>query len=82
MKFLKQVFVFPIRLYQKFISPLFPNSCRYYPTCSAYTISAIERFGVLKGLFLGTKRILRCNPFFKGGIDPVPESFSFFKRKN
>jgi hypothetical protein len=47
--------------------------CRHYPTCSQYTIEAIDRFGIIKGLFWGGKRILKCNPFFKGGYDPVPE---------
>jgi putative membrane protein insertion efficiency factor len=58
-----------IRLYQKFISPLFPSSCRYYPTCSSYAVMAIEKYGVLKGGIKAIYRILRCNPFSKGGID-------------
>ncbi len=67
----KLVFIL-IKFYQKFISPLFPPSCRYTPTCSQYTFEAVQKYGVLKGLFLGIKRILRCNPFFPGGEDPVP----------
>lgn len=61
-----------IRLYQKFISPLFPACCRFYPTCSEYAVEAIEKYGCFKGSFLSTKRILKCNPYFKGGFDPVP----------
>ena len=73
--------IFLIDCYQTRISPLFPSCCRYYPSCSAYTREAIIRFGFLKGFYLGLKRILRCNPLFKGGVDYVPQSFSFFKRK-
>ncbi len=62
-----------IKWYQKNISPTKPPSCRYVPTCSNYTYTAIERFGFVKGGFMGLKRILRCNPFVKGGYDPVPE---------
>ncbi|TCK03426.1 hypothetical protein CLV27_1504 [Phorcysia thermohydrogeniphila] len=58
-----------IRLYQKFVSPLFPSSCRFYPSCSSYAIMAIEKYGVIKGGLKATWRILRCNPFSKGGID-------------
>jgi len=61
-----------IRFYQKFISPALPPSCIYTPTCSAYTYEAISRYGVLKGGWLGAKRILRCHPFAHGGHDPVP----------
>jgi len=60
-----------IRGYQKFVSPLFPPSCRYTPSCSQYTLQAIEKYGLFKGLGLGLKRILRCHPFVKGGYDPV-----------
>ncbi len=69
---MKKLTLFLIRFYQKVISPLFPPSCRYTPTCSQYTFEAVQKYGVLKGLFLGIKRILRCNPFFPGGDDPVP----------
>jgi putative membrane protein insertion efficiency factor len=61
-----------IRFYQIAISPLFPPSCRYTPTCSVYAYEAVERFGVTKGLFLAVKRVLRCHPFHAGGYDPVP----------
>ncbi len=59
-------------MYQICISPLFHACCRYTPTCSQYAIDAIKRYGVGKGSFLAIKRILRCNPFFDGGYDPVP----------
>lgn len=62
-----------IRYYQRRISPLFPPRCRYYPTCSAYMYTAIERFGFFRGGFMGLRRLLRCNPFWVGGYDPVPE---------
>ncbi|MFI5358685.1 MAG: membrane protein insertion efficiency factor YidD [Halanaerobiales bacterium] len=68
---MKLVFIFLIRFYQKFISPLFPGSCRFYPTCSAYSIQAIEKYGVIKGTYLSIKRIIRCNPMNPGGYDPV-----------
>lgn len=62
----------PVRLYQKFISPALPPSCRYAPTCSNYALEALEVHGPLKGLLLGTWRILRCNPWSLGGVDHVP----------
>jgi len=61
-----------IRLYKLILSPLLPSACRYTPTCSVYTYQAIEKHGVLKGGWLGIKRIARCNPFYPGGYDPVP----------
>ncbi|MBC7842608.1 MAG: membrane protein insertion efficiency factor YidD [Gemmatimonadaceae bacterium] len=61
-----------IRVYQLFISPIFPASCRYTPTCSAYAIEAIERHGVFRGSWLAARRIARCHPFRPGGHDPVP----------
>lgn len=62
-----------ISFYQRKISPLFPARCRYYPTCSQYTYNAIESYGFLIGGVLGALRLLRCNPLFPGGVDPVPE---------
>lgn len=69
---LKRLMCGMIRFYQRFISPLFPPSCRYYPTCSAYAYESITRYGPLKGGSLAVKRILRCHPFHEGGYDPVP----------
>lgn len=73
---MKKVLITGIKGYQKGISPLFPPTCRYYPTCSSYAIEAIERHGALKGTVMGTARILRCHPFVKGGYDPVPAKFT------
>ncbi|MBS1514391.1 MAG: membrane protein insertion efficiency factor YidD [Bacteroidetes bacterium] len=69
---MKIVFIYLIKFYQKFISPMFPASCRFYPTCSQYSIEALQEHGFFKGFFLSAKRILKCNPFFRGGFDPVP----------
>ncbi|MEH6679139.1 MAG: membrane protein insertion efficiency factor YidD [Sediminicola sp.] len=65
-------FIFMIRGYQKFISPLLPASCRYSPTCSQYTLEALQKHGIGKGSFLSIKRILSCNPWGGKGYDPVP----------
>jgi len=69
---MKQIVLLLIRGYRKLISPLIGHHCRFYPTCSIYTYEAIEKYGLLKGIFLGTKRLLRCHPFHPGGVDPVP----------
>jgi len=66
---MKRTIIALIRLWQRFISPLYPASCRYYPTCSEYAILSIEKYGILKGSLKAFLRILRCNPFFKGGVD-------------
>ncbi len=70
---MKRAFILFVKLYQYLISPLLGNNCRYYPSCSGYMIEAIERFGVVKGTWLGLKRLGRCHPLCEGGIDPVPE---------
>ncbi|ARB40417.1 membrane protein insertion efficiency factor YidD [Mammaliicoccus sciuri] len=69
---MKKVFIKLIRLYQRYISPLTPPTCRFQPTCSNYAVEAISEYGVIKGTWLGTKRILKCHPFHPGGYDPVP----------
>ena len=68
--------IFLIRIYQQTLSPIIGRSCRFTPSCSEYTIEAIKEYGSFKGWIMGVKRILRCNPFCKGGYDPV------LKRKN
>ena len=70
-KIVKKIFIFPIRIYQYTISPLFPGSCRHEPTCSTYTIQSIEEWGVLKGLYYGGKRLLKCHPWGTSGYDPI-----------
>ena len=69
---LKYIFIYLIKFYQKFISPLKPPSCRFYPTCSQYAIESIKKYGSIKGSYLAIKRIIRCHPFNPGGYDPVP----------
>lgn len=79
-----------IRIYQKLFSfdhsfwakPEIYRACIHYPSCSEYTYEAIEKYGLWKGVVLGSWRVLRCNPFTKGGFDPVPKSFSFRKQKD
>ncbi len=69
---MKRIFIFLIDAYKLLLSPFFGQQCRFYPTCSSYTKEAIELHGALRGGWLGLKRILRCNPWCKGGIDEVP----------
>lgn len=69
---MKKILLLLIRGYQLILSPLLGNNCRYYPTCSCYTHQAIEKYGALKGSWLGIKRISRCHPWAEGGFDPVP----------
>ena len=68
---MKKIFIYIIEKYQKYISPILGDNCKYYPSCSEYTKQAIEKYGTLKGCFYGFKRILKCNPFSKGGYDPL-----------
>ena len=70
---MKRLLIRLVRFYQKGISPLKPPCCKYIPTCSQYAVEALERFGALKGTALSVWRILRCNPFSRGGYDPVTE---------
>ena len=68
----KLLFINLIKIYQRFVSPFFPSSCKFSPSCSKYGIEAISKYGVLKGSVLAIKRILKCNPWSKGGYDPIP----------
>ncbi|MGJ8646352.1 membrane protein insertion efficiency factor YidD [Marinomonas colpomeniae] len=69
---MKFLFILLVKSYQYIISPLLGNNCRFYPTCSNYMIQAIEQKGVIKGVYLGIKRLSKCHPWHEGGIDPVP----------
>ena len=69
---IKLLLYIPIYFYKIIISPCLPKTCIFYPTCSTYMIKSIKEFGVFKGLYLGTKRIIRCRPGSRGGFDPVP----------
>ena len=71
---MKSIIIFIIKFYQYAISPFFGSNCRFMPTCSAYTIEAIQNFGIVKGIWLGMKRILRCRPGCSCGIDPLPKT--------
>ncbi|BAV91689.1 membrane protein insertion efficiency factor YidD [Candidatus Desulfovibrio trichonymphae] len=73
-KLLTGVVVLPIRVYQRFISPVLPPACRFYPTCSAYAAEAVLRHGVLRGGLLALRRLARCHPFGDFGYDPVPSA--------
>lgn len=70
---IREIFLFPVRLYRKYLSPLKQNpTCRFTPTCSQYAIDAVHEWGIIVGTALAVWRVLRCNPFCKGGYDPVP----------
>ncbi|HGY54339.1 MAG TPA: membrane protein insertion efficiency factor YidD [Caldithrix abyssi] len=68
---MRKIFLFIIKVYQKLISPLFPPSCRFYPTCSEYAFQSIEKHGALKGGWYSIVRVSKCHPFHPGGYDPV-----------
>ncbi len=71
---MKKIIIKLLKIYKKNISPVISNCgihCKFYPTCSEYMVQAIEKYGVIKGILLGTKRLLKCNPFSKGGYDPL-----------
>ena len=82
MPILRSIVVAPIRAYQRVISPALPRSCKYEPTCSHYAVEAVRTEGVLRGLVLGTWRILRCNPWSHGGYDPVSAQRLFRSRRS
>jgi putative membrane protein insertion efficiency factor len=77
---LRGLAVLPIRAYQRLISPAFADRCRYYPSCSEYAVQAVRRFGILRGLVLAGWRLLRCNPWSRGGFDPVEDQRLFKAR--
>jgi len=68
---MKNILLFIIKFYQKCLSPYKQSCCRFYPTCSAYTYEAIQKYGAIKGFYLGVRRILKCHPLHKGGYDPL-----------
>lgn len=74
MRVLALIAISVVRVYQWFISPLLPPSCRYEPTCSAYAVAALQRHGLLRGLWLTARRLARCHPWGGRGYDPVPET--------
>ncbi|MDL2232546.1 membrane protein insertion efficiency factor YidD [Ruminococcaceae bacterium OttesenSCG-928-L11] len=74
---MKHVIIALIKIYRRFLSPLKPACCRFYPTCSAYALEAVSSYGAVKGGFLALKRILKCHPFHPGGFDPVPKPPEF-----
>ncbi|MBP3655806.1 MAG: membrane protein insertion efficiency factor YidD [Clostridia bacterium] len=70
---MKRIMIGLIRLYQRYISPLYPPCCRFTPTCSRYALEAVQKYGAFKGGYLALRRVLRCHPFYKGDLnDPVP----------
>ncbi|MDM5334831.1 membrane protein insertion efficiency factor YidD [Ureibacillus composti] len=77
---MKYPFIWLIKFYRKFISPVTPPSCRFHPTCSQYGLEAFQKHGAIKGVILTTIRILKCQPFHPGGFDPVPEKWPLKKR--
>lgn len=80
MKSVRWLAVLPIRAYQRVLSPMLGNRCRYYPSCSEYAAQAVGRFGILRGLVLAGWRLLRCNPWSNGGFDPVEDQRLFKPR--
>ena len=79
---MKRILLAALRFYQRYVSPVLPPACRYYPTCSTYMINAVERFGVLRGGLMGIARLLRCNPLCRPGYDPVPDHFSLRRNRD
>lgn len=69
---MKKIIIFSVKIYQKYISPMKSTKCPYYPSCSQYGLEAVQKYGALKGGLMAVWRIIRCNPFSKGGYDPVP----------
>ena len=78
---MRAILLAPIRLYQRFVSPLLPRRCKYLPTCSDYAVQAVREYGALRGFVLASWRLLRCNPWSHGGYDPVSDQ-TLFKRRD
>ena len=76
----RSLFVAPVRFYQRVISPALPRRCKYHPTCSEYAVQAVRSYGILRGTVLAAWRVLRCNPWSHGGVDPV-EAQTLFRPK-
>ncbi len=81
MSVLRSIAVAPLRFYQRAISPALPQRCKYYPSCSHYAVTAIRQYGILRGLVLAAWRVLRCNPWSHGGVDPVADQALFRVRR-
>ncbi len=79
-RWLRELFLLPLHIYRRLISPALPPRCKYHPSCSAYAVQVVERYGILRGLVLATWRLLRCNPFSHGGYDPVQAQRVFRSR--
>ena len=75
----RRMALLPIRAYQRLVSPALPRRCKYHPTCSAYAVQAIQSYGILRGAVLAAWRLLRCNPFSRGGYDPVSAQTLFHR---
>lgn len=78
---MRRVVLALLRGYKRCVSPFLPPACRFMPTCSEYAMQAVARFGVLRGGYLALRRLLRCQPFCRGGYDPVPQRFSWRARR-
>jgi len=68
---MRRVIIIIIKAYKRYISPILPDSCRFYPSCSQYAIDAVQKYGFMRGIVIASYRILRCNPFNRGGYDPI-----------
>lgn len=79
---MKKILLLFVKFYRKFISPLKPPCCKYYPTCSTYALTALEKHGAFKGTVLAAWRLARCNPFSLGGVDHVPDEFFLYTLKS
>jgi putative membrane protein insertion efficiency factor len=79
---MRYILIFIVKIYKRFISPLKPPCCKYYPTCSAYAVEALRKHGAVKGIILAAWRLLRCNPWSLGGIDYVPDKFFLYTLKS